>query len=140
MRAVRRRRSGVRRELVRVRKKLERLNHKKLAAVDLAGPRQEALRHITKDIAELHLTADSAPAMDVIIDGHAATWRQSVERLRHSGLATLDHLEAEVRSLIARLDERCDEERDVLSELQSVAANLWDQVGEPEQPKLDPLR
>ena len=125
---------------MRVRKKLERLNRTKLTTVDLAGPRQDVLRHILKDITELGLTADSGPAMDVIVDGHAAEWRQTVERLCHSGLASLDHMEAEVRSLVAQLDERCHEERGLLSELQGVAANLWDQVGEPEQPNLDPLR
>ncbi len=137
---MRRRRSAAHRRLARVRNRLERLNKAKLATVDLATPRERVLHQIAKDVAELGLTAASAPAMDVIIDGHAAEWRQSVERLRHTGLATLDHLEAEVTSLVAALDERSQEERGLLSELQSVAANLWDQVGEPEQPKLDPLR
>ena len=116
------------------------MNTVRVATVDLARPRERALHKITKDIAELGLTVESAAAIDVIIDGHAAEWRQSVERRCHSGVATLDHLEAEVSSLIAALEERCDEERGLLSELQGVAANLWDQVGDPEQPNLDPLR
>lgn len=132
--------STVRRELMRVRKKLERLNQAKRTTVDLAKPRQRALNQIAKDITQLHLTADSAAATDMIIDGHATEWRQSVERLHDSRTAELDHLEAEVGSIVARLNQRCLEEHDRLVEIQSVAANIWDQVGDPEEPTLDPLR
>jgi len=137
---MRRRRSTARRELKHVTKKLERMNQAKVATVDLVTPRERVLHEIAKVIAELGLTSEHATAVDEILDGHAAEWRQSVERRSHSGLATLDHLEAEVRSLIAALAERAHEEQGVLSELQGVAANLWDQVGDPEQPNLDPLR
>ena len=43
-------------------------------------------------------------------------------------------------SLVAQLEECVDEECGVLTELQGVAANVWDQVGDPEAPNLDPLR
>ena len=132
-------RSATRRELRRVEKELTRLNGARHAQLDLAGRHADTLRHITKDIDELRLTSDSAAAMDTIVDGHAAGWRQDVERLCHSGLGTLDRLEAQVRSLIARLHERHDEERGRLDELKGVADNLKDQVGEPEQPRFDPL-
>ncbi len=131
--------SATRRELRRVEKELTRLGGAPHAPLDLDGRRADALRHITKDIHELRLTSDSAAAMDTIVDGHAAGWQQDVERLCQSGRGTLDRLEAQVRSLIARLDERCGEERDRLGEIKGVATNLKDQVGEPEQPRYDPL-
>ena len=123
-----------------VKKALERLNKEKVATVDLLKPRQQVLRHIAKDIADLGLTEADAPALEVIIDGHAAGWRQTVERRRHSGLATLDHLKAEVEAHIAALTEYADEKQDALTVIQGVKANLYDQVGEAEQPNFDPVR
>jgi hypothetical protein len=131
--------SATRHALRRVEKELKRLGGAPHAQLDLDDRRADALRHIAKDIQELRLTSDSAAAMDTIVDGHAAGWRQDVERLSRSGRGTLDRLEAQVRSLIARLDGRCSEERVRLGELQGVALNLIDQVGEPEQPRYDPL-
>jgi hypothetical protein len=137
---LRSRRSRAHRELVHVKKALEWLNKEKVATVDLVARRQQVLHDIAKDIADLGLTESDAPALEVIIDGHAAGWRQTVERRRHSGLATLDHLKAEVQALVAALTEYADEKRDELTVIQGVKANLYDQVGDPEQPNLDPVR
>lgn len=134
------RRSTAHRQLRGVKKTLERLNDEKVATVDLVAPRQKVLHAIVKDVEDLGLTAADAPAIDEIIDWHIAGWRQAVERRRHSGTATLDHLKAEVQALVAALTEYADEKKGDLTVIQSVAANLYDQVGDPEQPKLDPMR
>ena len=134
---MRKRRSAARRKLTHVRKALERLNVEKVATVDLMAPRVKVMKDLEREISALDLTEEHAPALDTIIDGHAATWRQTVERRRHSGLAAIDHLEADVRALVAELSEVRAEKQALLTEIQAVKANVYDQVGEPEQPKID---
>lgn len=139
MRTVLERRS-TRRELRHVTRQLERLDHEKSARVDVAGDRARILQEIAATIVEFKLTARDGPATDAIVDGHFAAQRRSLERRAHAGRAALDRLEVVVSALAAQLEERADEACGVLTELQGVAANVWDQVGEPETPNLDPVR
>jgi hypothetical protein len=111
---------------------------RKRAAPDIAvaGLRKD----IDRKVKSLGREAEPAPSINAYVQAHKAEWELQIKARHNELLADIGGLAAEVHGLVEYRRILCEDQRDVMDDLDVAVAHALERVTDPDAPYHEPIR
>ena len=100
----------------------------------------ELARDVGRKIEELGPDAGAAAPLDAYIQAHKAKWAVEVKDQHNRLLIEIGKLEAETEALLESRRILCEDQRDVMDDLDAAVAHALERVTDPDSPYHEPVR
>jgi hypothetical protein len=118
---------------------LQHIHDEPIPRLDLESVRKEMSRLIGQ-LSAVHSDEDIQKTINKYVDSFIHDWLREMLRWHHAALHALDLLDTQLARYLVQFAELNTDERGKLAEIEGVAAHIWDRVGEPDVPHIDPIR
>lgn len=100
----------------------------------------ELARDVGQKIEELGRDAGAAAPLNAYIQAHKAKWVSEAKDQHNKLLIEIGKLEAETEALLESRRIRCEDQRDVMDDLDAAVAHALERVTDPDSPYREPVR